>query len=82
MVNFKSGNFNSSGWKTQKYSEKVFKLLENNEIGHYWYESETVGKSESEPVPFMLIIGEEVNSEVFPVRAHGGNDLEKELLIL
>ena len=30
----------------------------------------------------MLIIGdEEVNSEVFPVRAHGGNDLGKMIII-
>ena len=75
------------GEKHKKYSEKVFKLLENNEIrATIDMRSETVGKkireSELKKVPFMLIIGdEEVNSEVFPVRAHGGNDLGKMRII-
>ena len=71
------------GEKHKKYSEKVFKLLENNEIrATIDMRRETVGKkireSELKEVPFMLIIGdEEVNNEIFPVRAHGGNDLGK-----
>ncbi|MGB0632992.1 MAG: threonine--tRNA ligase [Flavobacteriaceae bacterium] len=75
------------GEKHKKYTEKVFKLLENNEIrATIDMRSETVGKkireSELKKVPFMLIIGdEEVNSEVFPVRAHGGNDLGKMRII-
>ena len=75
------------GEKHKKYSEKVFKFLENNEIrATIDMRSETVGKkireSELKKVPFMLIIGdEEVNSEVFPVRAHGGNDLGKMRII-
>ncbi len=75
------------GEKHKKYTEKVFKLLENNEIrATIDMRSETVGKkireSEVKKVPFMLIIGdEEVNSEVFPVRAHGGNDLGKMRII-
>ena len=75
------------GEKHKKYTEKVFKLLENNEIrATIDMRSETVGKkireSELKKVPFMLIIGdEEVNSEVFPVRAHGGNDLGKMSII-
>ena len=75
------------GEKHKKYTEKVFKLLENNEIrATIDMRSETVGKkireSEVKKVPFMLIIGdEEVNSEVFSVRAHGGNDLGKMRII-
>ena len=75
------------GEKHKKYTEKVFKLLENNEIrATIDMRSETVGKkireSELKKVPFMLIIGdEEVNSEVFPIRAHGGNDLGKMRII-
>ena len=75
------------GEKHKKYTEKVFKLLENNEIrATIDMRSETVGKkireSELKKVPFMLIIGdEEVNSEVFPVRAYGGNDLGKMRII-
>ena len=75
------------GEKHKKYTEKVFKLLENNEIrATIDMRSETVGKkireSELKKVPFMLIIGdEEVNNEVFPVRAHGGNDLGKMRII-
>ncbi len=75
------------GEKHKKYTEKVFKLLENNEIrATIDMRNETVGKkireSELKKVPFMLIIGdEEVNSEVFPVRAHGGNDLGKMRII-
>ena len=75
------------GEKHKKYTKKVFKLLENNEIrATIDMRSETVGKkireSEVKKVPFMLIIGdEEVNSEVFPVRAHGGNDLGKMRII-
>ena len=71
------------GEKHKIYSEKVLKLLENNEIRATVDDrSETVGKkireSELNKVPFMLIIGdEEVKDEIFPIRAHGGKDIGK-----
>ena len=71
------------GEKHKIYSEKVLKLLENNEIRATVDDrNETVGKkireSELKKVPFMLIVGdEEVEQENFPVRAHGGKDLGK-----
>ena len=71
------------GEKHKIYSEKVLKLLENNEIRATVDDrSETVGKkireSELNKVPFMLIIGdEEVKDEIFPIRAHGGMDIGK-----
>ena len=71
------------GEKHKIYSEKVLKLLENDEIRATVDDrSETVGKkireSELNKVPFMLIIGdEEINEKTFPVRAHGGKDIGK-----
>ena len=71
------------GEKHKIYSEKVLKLLENDEIRATVDDrSETVGKkireSELNKVPFMLIIGdEEVKDEIFPIRAHGGMDIGK-----
>ena len=71
------------GEKHKIYSEKVLKLLENDEIRATVDDrSETVGKkireSELNKVPFMLIIGdEEVKDERFPIRAHGGMDIGK-----
>ncbi len=71
------------GEKHKIYSEKVLKLLENDEIRATVDDrSETVGKkireSELNKVPFMLIIGdEEVKDEIFPIRAHGGKDIGK-----
>ena len=71
------------GEKHKIYSEKVLKLLENDEIRATVDDrSETVGKkireSELNKVPFMLIIGdEEVKDEIFPIRAHGGIDIGK-----
>ena len=65
------------GEKHKIYSEKVLKLLENDEIRATVDDrSETVGKkireSELNKVPFMLIIGdEEVKDEIFPIRARG-----------
>ena len=71
------------GEKHKKYTEKVFKLLENNEIrATIDMRNETVGKkireSELKKVPFMLIIGdEEKKNKIFSIREHGGNDLGK-----
>ena len=71
------------GEKHKIYSEKVLKLLENDEIRATVDDrSETVGKkireSELNKVPFMLIIGdEEINEKIFPIRAHGGKDIGK-----
>ena len=71
------------GEKHKIFSEKVLKLLENDEIRATVDDrSETVGKkireSELNKVPFMLIIGdEEVKDEIFPIRAHGGKDIGK-----
>lgn len=71
------------GEKHKKFSQKVLKLLENDEIRATVDDrSETVGKkireSELNKVPFMLIIGdEEINEKTFPIRAHGGKDIGK-----
>ena len=71
------------GEKHKKYCEKVSELLENNEIRATTDgRNETVGKkireSEINKIPYMLIIGDdEINSDIFSVRAHGGEDLGK-----
>ena len=68
------------GEKHKKYTEKVLKLLENDEIRALAdFRNETVGKkireAELEKIPFMIIIGdEEEKSNIFSVRGHGGND--------
>lgn len=67
--------------KHEKYTKKVSKFLENNEIRALVDErSETIGKkireAEMSKVPFMAIIGEqEAAQETVSIRAHGGNDL-------
>jgi threonyl-tRNA synthetase len=68
------------GEKHKKYTEKVLKLLENDEIRALAdFRNETVGKkireAELEKIPFMIIIGDdEEKSNIFSVRGHGGND--------
>ena len=68
------------GEKHKKYTEKVLKLLENDEIRALAdFRNETVGKkireAELEKIPFMIIIcDEEEKSNIFSVRGHGGND--------
>lgn len=67
--------------KTEKYAEKVSKLLENNEIRALLdARNETVGKkireAEMNKIPFMLIVGEnDEAAETISVRRHGGEDL-------
>ena len=69
--------------KYEKYAEKVFNLLENNEIRALAdNRGETMGKkireAEMQKLPFMLIVGEqEENEGVVSVRRHGGEDLGK-----
>jgi threonyl-tRNA synthetase len=71
------------GEKHKKFSEKVLKLLENDEIRALAdLRNETVGKkireSELNKIPFMIIVGdEEIKSEKFSVRGHGGKDFGK-----
>ena len=71
------------GEKHKKFGEKVLKLLENDEIRALTdSRNETVGKkireSELNKIPFMIIVGdEEIESEKFSVRGHGGKDFGK-----
>jgi len=71
------------GEKHKKFSQKVLKLLENDEIRALTdSRNETVGKkireSELEKIPFMIIVGdEEVESNLFSIRGHGGKDFGK-----
>jgi len=71
------------GEKHKKFGEKVLKLLENDEIRALTdSRNETVGKkireSELNKIPFMIIVGdEEMESEKFSVRGHGGKDFGK-----
>ncbi|SUZ48715.1 uncharacterized protein METZ01_LOCUS1569 [marine metagenome] len=68
------------GEKHKKYTQKVLKLLENDEIRALAdTRNETVGKkireAELNKIPFMIIIGnEEIKNNMFPVRGHGGKD--------
>ncbi|MFL2666498.1 MAG: threonine--tRNA ligase [Flavobacteriaceae bacterium] len=70
----------SVGEKHKKYTEKVLKLLENDEIRALAdTRNETVGKkireAELNKIPFMIIIGDnEIKNNMFPVRGHGGKD--------
>ena len=70
----------SVGEKHKKYTEKVLKLLENDEIRALAdTRNETVGKkireAELNKIPFMIIIGDnEVKNNMFAVRGHGGKD--------
>jgi len=70
----------SVGEKHKKYTEKVLKLLENDEIRALAdTRNETVGKkireAELNKIPFMIIIGDnEVKNNMFPVRGHGGKN--------
>jgi len=67
--------------KYEKYTEKVLKLLENNEIRALAdNRNETIGKkireAEMSKTPYMVIIGEnEENENKISVRQHGGEDL-------
>ncbi|HMC01066.1 MAG TPA: threonine--tRNA ligase [Flavobacteriaceae bacterium] len=67
--------------KYEKYAEKVLTLLENNEIRALVdNRNETIGKkireAEMKKFPFMIIIGENEESEnKITVRKHGGEDL-------
>ncbi|MDX1471319.1 MAG: His/Gly/Thr/Pro-type tRNA ligase C-terminal domain-containing protein, partial [Flavobacteriaceae bacterium] len=67
--------------KYEKYTEKVFNLLENNEIRALVdNRSETIGKkireAELQKIPYMIIVGEnEEKSGKISVRKHGGEDL-------
>ncbi len=67
--------------KHEKYAEKVLKSLENHEIRALVDKrNETVGKkireAEMNKIPFMLIVGENEESEgTLSVRRHGGEDL-------
>ncbi|WP_033955886.1 threonine--tRNA ligase [Psychroserpens jangbogonensis] len=67
--------------KFEKYTEKVLKLLENNEIRALAdNRNETIGKkireAEMSKTPYMIIIGENEESEnKISVRQHGGEDL-------
>ena len=71
------------GEKHKIYSEKVLKLLENDEIRALAdTRNETVGKkireAELEKIPFMIIIGdEEEKNNSFSIRGHGGKDFGK-----
>ena len=68
------------GEKHKKYTEKVLKLLENDEIRALAdTRNETVGKkireAELNKIPFMIIIGDkEIKNNMFSVRGHGGKD--------
>ena len=70
----------SVGEKHKKYTEKVLKLLENDEIRALAdTRNETVGKkireAELNKIPFMIIIGDnEIKNNMFAVRGHGGKD--------
>ena len=70
------------GEKHKKYTEKVLKLLENNEIRTLAdTRNETVGKkireAELEKTPFMIIIGdEEEKNNSFSIRGHGGKNFD------
>ncbi len=67
--------------KYEKYAEKVLNLLENNEIRALVdNRNETIGKkireAEMQKYPFMIIVGENEESESkISVRQHGGEDL-------
>ena len=67
--------------KYEKYAEKVLNLLENNEIRALVdNRNETIGKkireAEMQKYPYMIIIGENEESEnKISVRQHGGEDL-------
>ncbi|MCW5517293.1 threonine--tRNA ligase [Muriicola sp. Z0-33] len=67
--------------KHEKYAEKVLNSLENHEIRALVDKrNETVGKkireAEMNKIPFMLIVGENEESEnTVSVRKHGGEDL-------
>ncbi|MDC6351981.1 threonine--tRNA ligase [Zeaxanthinibacter sp. PT1] len=69
--------------KHEKYAEKVLNSLENHEIRALAdHRNETVGKkirdAEMNKIPFMLIVGEQEESEsMISVRRHGGEDLGK-----
>ena len=71
------------GEKHKKFSQKVLKLLENDEIRALAdSRNETVGKkireSELNKIPFMIIVGdEEIESNLFSIRGHGGKDFGK-----
>ena len=71
------------GEKHKKFGKKVLKLLENDEIRALDdSRNETVGKkireSELNKIPFMIIVGdEEIISEKFSLRGHGGKDFGK-----
>ena len=73
----------SVGDKHKKQCEKVFKLLENNEIrARVDDRNETVSKkirdSEINKIPFMIIVGDqEVENFSYPVRGHGGVNFGK-----
>ena len=66
--------------KHEKYAEKVLNSLENHEIRALVDKrNETVGKkireAEMNKIPFMLIVGEQEESEnTISVRRHGGED--------
>jgi len=67
--------------KYEKYTEKVLKLLENDEIRALAdNRNETVGKkireAEMQKFPFMIIVGEqEEKDNTTTVRQHGGEDI-------
>ena len=67
--------------KYEKYAQKVFNLLENNEIRALVdNRNETIGKkireAEMNKIPYMLIIGEqEENENSVSVRKHSEGDL-------
>ena len=67
--------------KYEKYSQKVLKLLENDEIRALVdNRNETMGKkirdAEMKKIPYMIIVGENEESEnKISVRQHGGEDL-------
>ena len=69
--------------KYEKYAQKVLNLLENADIRALVdNRNETMGKkireAEMQKLPFMLIVGEQEESEgVVSVRRHGGEDLGK-----
>ena len=71
------------GDKHKKYSEKVLKLLENDEIRALVdSRNETVSKkireAELNKIPFMMILGDkEIASNSFSIRGHGGKDFGK-----
>ena len=69
------------GESHKKHSEKVLKLLENNEIrASLDIRNETIGKkirqAEMNKIPFMLIVGEkEYKNQSVSVRKHREGDL-------